>query len=207
MDVHAGWFDGRGPSLELARGQTENLAKQIGDDFYKSLGSIASDFVPVVVRESKSRGVDPLYTLHLLFERHRRWKKLVGNNWLAMKLVLDVANDWSNNIPEWSKYRFPDDERQADEAIKAVAQWAGSEWTQKALKLFMAAIKKRQDVAEYIVKDKARRNVSGKEVMCWTINSVMETLDNKPRLWPRYHQTLWSFANRLFMQKGLSCPL
>jgi hypothetical protein len=209
MEVNAGWFTGRPPAVESPKTKVEGMLRQIGDDFYKALGNISSDFIPVIKREAQSRGIDPLYLIYLLFDRHKDWKRVVGKNWLPMTLVRDVANDWSNDIPDWSEFRFPepDKEKDADEAIKAVGRWAGTVWAKSAMDLFMQALKKQQKVAEYTIKHDFRQNVNSRQVSCWLINQMTETLDNKPRLWPRYHQILWTFINRLFAQKGLSCPL
>ncbi|MDB4278218.1 hypothetical protein N9917_01310 [Deltaproteobacteria bacterium] len=208
MDRNAGWFTGRPPAIETPGNKAEVMVRQIGDDFYESLDGISSDFIKVVKREANARGIDPLYVFYALFDKPKLWKRVVGKNWRALHLVRDVARAWSNDIPDWSSFAFPGPGKQkdADEVFKAVARWAATEWSTKALRLYIDATRKQQKVADYYIKTQYGKQIDGKKVLCWLDGQVRETLDKKPRLWPRYHQLLWGFITNLFASKGLSCP-
>jgi len=199
-----------GPRRETPGNEVEALMRKVGETFYDSLYGIASDFVPVVTREAKSRGLDPLYLIYLIFTKYPRWSKLVGKDYLAMKAMRDTANDWSNDIPDYDDFKLPadDQQRDVDAALKAIAKWANSEWKEDAVKLYRAAALKYLRDADYYMKDKHEKQLSQKQLLCFIYGEMQYLTENKMALWPRYGLLLSQFTLRLFRKNvETSCPI
>jgi len=195
--------------VESPENRIEGMIRQAGEDFWFSLDEVADDFIPVMKREAQKRGIDPLYLYYVFFEQHRRWHRLVGTNYRAMSLVLTVAQKWSNKYPDWGDYEIPpkDKQKDVDEALKAVARWAHTDWTASVVKLYAKALRGHYREAQSIYKAKYEESLSNQQLFCWLDGLMVDLAGHKNRMWPSYGQTLWGFINKLFRDEGLSCSL
>jgi hypothetical protein len=194
---------------ETPDNRLEGMLKRIGDEFWFSLDKAADDFIPVVKRAAETRGVDPLYLYYVLFDERRRWTKLVGDNFLALELVLKVALKWSNKIPDWRSYQIPpeDKQRDVDEAIKAVARWANTEWADTVMNLYTGVVRGHFKEADAIYKNMHKEKLSGNQLFCWVNGRMMEATATKDRMWPRHGLILWQLISRLFRGEGMTCAI
>lgn len=202
----ASWFS-RTPDVESPSSRTEVLFRQMGQDFYNSLSGISGDFLTVVQRESRAHGVDPLYVLHVMFDKQNRWNRLLGKHWMAMNLVVKVAEDWAT-LPDITPMQIPVDQGEVDAVLLAVGKWADTEWKQKVMRLYLGAAKKYLRDADFYIKEKYEQQWPKKKVLCWMYGQMQNLTRRKTRLWPKYGVLLDQMAN-IWLQRDTdtTCPI
>ena len=185
------------------------IFRALSENFNRRIIVWANRILDVVKRKAISRGIDPRYVLHIIFEQESAWFSMVGKNRLALQVATQLFIQWGDaGDLSWEEYDIPPYEKEQDveRVILETSIWAATTFKIYMASAWLNALKDVTPAMQKALVDHTKENFTFSTSFGYLCSMARRIIREHPRI-TRYTTWHWRIIYQLLADEAAeACP-